>query len=124
MRRFAPQNYTLYILLALMVFFAVSTLQDMDRKDGPTYSQIRTLFLQERVERFTLEDSTLTLTLRDPEAGPSTPPPSPPGGGGGPPPCPPPPAPPPPGPGGAALPPASPTAWPIPPSSTPTCGTW
>ena len=50
MRRFAPQNYTLYILLALMVFFAVSTLQDMDRKDGPTYSQIRTLFLQERVE--------------------------------------------------------------------------
>ena len=72
MRRFAPQNYTLYILLALMVFFAVSTLQDMDRKDGPTYSQIRTLFLQERVERFTLEDSTLTLSLRDPEGGPST----------------------------------------------------
>ena len=33
MRRFAPQNYTLYILLALMVFFAVSTLQDMDRKE-------------------------------------------------------------------------------------------
>ena len=72
MRRFAPQNYTLYILLALMVFFTFSALQDMDRKDGPTYSQIRTLFLQERVEHFTLEDSTLTLTLRDPEGGPSS----------------------------------------------------
>ena len=30
----------------------------------PTYSQIRTYFLQEQVEFFTLEDNTLTLTLR------------------------------------------------------------
>lgn len=64
MRRFGLQNITIYILLALMVFFTFSTLQQMDQKDAPTYSQIRTLFLQEQVEYFTLEDKTLTLTLR------------------------------------------------------------
>ena len=64
MRRFGLQNITIYILLALMIFFTFSTLQQMDKKDAPTYSQIRTLFLQEQVEYFTLEDKTLTLTLR------------------------------------------------------------
>ena len=43
----------------------------MDRQDAPTYSQIRTLFLQEQVEYFTLEDSTLTLTLRGQNGGDS-----------------------------------------------------
>ncbi len=64
MRRFGLQNITIYILLALMIFFTFSTLQQMDQKDAPTYSQIRTLFLQEQVEYFTLEDKTLTLILR------------------------------------------------------------
>lgn len=64
MRRFGPRDVTLYLLLALMIFFAFTTLQQMDRGDAPTYSQIRTLFLQEQVEYFTLEDKTLTLTLR------------------------------------------------------------
>ena len=64
MRRFGPRDITLYLLLGLMIFFAVSTLQQMDRANTPTYSQIRTLFLQEQVEYFTLEDNTLTLTLR------------------------------------------------------------
>ena len=64
MRRFGLRDITIYILLALMIFFTFSTLQQMDRKDAPTYSQIRTLFLQEQVEYFTLEDKTLTLTLR------------------------------------------------------------
>ncbi len=64
MRRFGLQNITIYILLALMIFFTFSALQQMDRRDAPTYSQIRMLFLQEQVEYFTLEDKTLTLTLR------------------------------------------------------------
>ena len=67
MRRFGPRDITLYLLLGLMIFFAVSTLQQMDRANTPTYSQIRTLFLQERVEYFILEDNTLTLTLRSQE---------------------------------------------------------
>ena len=64
MRRFGPRDITLYLLLGLMIFFTFSALRQMERKDAPTYSQIRTLFLQEKVEYFTLEDSTLTLTLR------------------------------------------------------------
>jgi cell division protease FtsH len=54
----------LYLLLGLMILFTFTALQQMDRTDSPTYSQIRTLFLQEQVEYFTLEDNTLTLTLR------------------------------------------------------------
>ena len=64
MRRFGLRDVTLYILLGLLIFFTITSLQQMDRTDSPTYSQIRTLFMQERVEYFTLEDNTLTLTLR------------------------------------------------------------
>ena len=69
MRRFGLRDITLYILLALMIFFTFTSLQQMDRRDAPTYSQIRTLFLQEQVEYFPLEDSTLTLTLRGQNGG-------------------------------------------------------
>ena len=64
MRRFTLRDLTLYLLLALTLLFAFSTLQQMDREDLPTYSEILTCFYQERVEYFTLKDSTLTLTLR------------------------------------------------------------
>ena len=64
MRRFGPRDIMLYLLLGLMILFTFTALQQMDRTDSPTYSQIRTLFLQEQVEYFTLEDNTLTLTLR------------------------------------------------------------
>ena len=64
MRRFTPRDLTLYLLLALMLVFTFSTLQQMDREDSPTYSEILTCFYQERVEYFTLKDNTLTLTLR------------------------------------------------------------
>ena len=68
MRRFGPRDAALYILLALMIFFTFAGFQQMEKADAPTYSQIRALFLQERVEYFTLEDNTLTLLLRG-EAG-------------------------------------------------------
>ena len=64
MRRFGPRDFTLYLMLGLLALFTFTSLQQMDRKDAPTYSQIRTLFLQEQVEYFSLEDNTLTLTLR------------------------------------------------------------
>ena len=65
MRRFSPRDVTLYLMVLLMMFFAISTLQSMDQEDGPDYSQIRTYFTQERVQYFTLKDETLTLTLRE-----------------------------------------------------------
>ena len=64
MRRFTPRDLTLYLLLALMLVFTFSTLQQMDQEDPPTYSEILSYFYQERVEYFTLKDNTLTLTLR------------------------------------------------------------
>ncbi|MCI8304764.1 MAG: ATP-dependent zinc metalloprotease FtsH [Lawsonibacter sp.] len=64
MRRFGPRDITLYLLLALVAAFAFTALRQMEQADAPTYSQIRTYFLQGQVEYFTLEDKTLTLTLR------------------------------------------------------------
>ncbi|MCI9155462.1 MAG: ATP-dependent zinc metalloprotease FtsH [Lawsonibacter sp.] len=71
MRRFGPRDIAMYLLLALLALFAVTALQEMGAsKDHVyTYSEIRTLFLQEQVEYFTLEDNTLTLTLRTQEEG-------------------------------------------------------
>ncbi|MEA4933509.1 MAG: ATP-dependent zinc metalloprotease FtsH [Lawsonibacter sp.] len=65
MRRISPRDLTLYLLVLLMMAFAVTTLQQMNREDSPDYSQIRTYFVQERVKYFTVKDDTLTLTLRD-----------------------------------------------------------
>ena len=69
MRRFGPRDVVLYVLLGLMIFFTFSALQHMERNDALTYSQIRTLFLRERVEYFTLEGKTLTLSLRGQNGG-------------------------------------------------------
>ncbi|MDY3906413.1 MAG: ATP-dependent zinc metalloprotease FtsH [Lawsonibacter sp.] len=65
MRRITPRDLMLYLLVVLMMFFTVSTLQRMDQEDAPDYSQIRIYFSQSRVKYFTLEDNTLTLTLRE-----------------------------------------------------------
>lgn len=65
MRRISPRDLTLYLLVFLMMAFAIATLQQMNREDSPDYSQIRTYFVQERVKYFTVKDDTLTLTLRD-----------------------------------------------------------
>ncbi len=65
MRRISPRDITLYLLVILMMAFAVTTLQQMDRDDSPDYSQIRTYFIQERVKYFSLKDNTLTLTLKE-----------------------------------------------------------
>ncbi len=53
-----------YLLVILVMAAAFGALQRMDRAEGPTYSQIRLLFEQEKVRSFTLSDNTLRLTLR------------------------------------------------------------
>ncbi|OUQ76151.1 ATP-dependent zinc metalloprotease FtsH [Flavonifractor sp. An100] len=72
MRRISPRDVTLYLLVLVMMIFAVTTLQRMDREDAPIYSDIRTLFVQEKVSYFELEDNTLTLTLREEDGSTST----------------------------------------------------
>ncbi len=67
MRRFSPRDLSLYLLVVLLMLFVISNLQQMNRSDGPTYSDIRALFVQEKVSYFQLEDNTLTLTLREGE---------------------------------------------------------
>ena len=64
MRRFSPRDITMYLMLAVLLFFTFSALQQMDRNDAPIYSDIRTLFVQEKVSYFELKDNTLTLVLR------------------------------------------------------------
>lgn len=64
MKRFSPRDATLYVLLAMMLFFTFVALQEMDKGNAPIYSDIRTLFVQEKVSYFELKDNTLTMTLR------------------------------------------------------------
>ena len=71
MRRISPRDMVLYLLVILMMLAAVSTLMQMDQAEAPEYSDIRAYFLQRQVESFTLQDNTLTLTLRG-EEGPGT----------------------------------------------------
>ena len=72
MKRFSPRDLTLYLLVIVLMLFAVTSLQQMNQADGPTYSDIRALFVQEKVSYFELEDNTLTLTLRESDGGTST----------------------------------------------------
>ncbi len=65
MRRFSSRDIVLYAALILTVCMVAVSVQRMDREDGPDYSQIKACFLKEQVEYFSLEDHTLTLTLRD-----------------------------------------------------------
>ena len=64
MKRFSPRDLALYLLLLLLTLFAVNTLQEMNRADDPSYSQIRTLFEQEKVKNFSVKDNVLTMTVR------------------------------------------------------------
>ena len=64
MKRFSPRDLALYLLLLLLTLFAVDTLQQMNRADDPSYSQIRTLFEQEKVKNFSVKDNVLTMTVR------------------------------------------------------------
>ena len=64
MKRFSPRDLALYLLLLLLTIFAVNTLQQMNRADDPSYSQIRTLFEQEKVKNFSVKDNVLTMTVR------------------------------------------------------------
>jgi cell division protease FtsH len=72
MKRISPRDVTLTLMVLVLMLFAASTLQQMDREDGPDYSQIRAYFMREQVEYFTLKDHTLTLTLREGEDKTST----------------------------------------------------
>ncbi len=65
MRRFSSRDLILYAALILTVCMVAASIQRMDQRDGPDYSQIKACFLKEQVEYFSLEDHTLTLTLRD-----------------------------------------------------------
>ena len=64
MKRFSPRDLALYLLLLLLTIFAVNTLQQMNRANDPSYSQIRTLFEQEKVKNFSVKDNVLTMTVR------------------------------------------------------------
>ena len=62
MKRFSSRDVILYLLLMI---FAVNTVQQMNEADDPTYSQVRTLFEQEKVKYFVLNGKDLGLQIRE-----------------------------------------------------------
>ena len=65
MKRFSSRDVILYLMLLLLMTFAVNTVQQMDEADDPTYSQVRTLFEQEKVKYFVLNGNDLGLQIRE-----------------------------------------------------------
>lgn len=55
----------LYLMLLLLMIFAINTVQQMNEADDPTYSQVRTLFEQEKVKYFVLNGNDLGLQIRE-----------------------------------------------------------
>ena len=65
MKRFSSRDVILYLMLLLLMIFAVNTVQQMNEADDPTYSQVRTLFEQEKVKYFVLNGKDLGLQIRE-----------------------------------------------------------
>jgi len=65
LKRFSSRDVILYLMLPLLMIFAVNTVQQMNEADDPTYSQVRTLFEQEKVKYFVLNGKDLGLQIRE-----------------------------------------------------------
>ena len=57
-------SFLFTFLLMIVAMLVVSCLMNSKRGDEITYSEMRTLFLEEKVESFVWEDGELTLTVR------------------------------------------------------------
>ena len=57
-------SFLFTFLLMIVAMLVVSSLMNSKRGDEITYSEMRTLFLEEKVESFVWEDGELTLTVR------------------------------------------------------------
>ena len=65
MKRFSSRDVMLYLMLLPLMIFAINTVQQMNEADDPTYSQVRTLFEQEKVKYFVLNGNDLGLQIRE-----------------------------------------------------------
>ncbi len=66
MKRIGARNVVFYLLIFLVLVVLVAVLQKTDSDaDSSTYADLRTLFEQEKVQYFEVEDDTVTLVLRD-----------------------------------------------------------
>ena len=54
----------MYALVLLAMFFAVNMLQTMDQTDAMEYSELRALFVQEKVQSFEVNNDEITLIVR------------------------------------------------------------
>ena len=57
-------SFLFTFLLMIVAMLVVSSLMNSKRGDEITYSEMRTLFLEEKVESFVWEDGELTLQVR------------------------------------------------------------
>ena len=57
-------SFLFTFLLMIVAMLVVSSLMNSKRDDEITYSEMRTLFLEEKVESFVWEDGELTLQVR------------------------------------------------------------
>ena len=65
LKTFSFKNLIFPVVVVFLLFMSMSALSNSWAEPDPTYAQIRSLFEQEKVSSFRVEDNTLTLTLRD-----------------------------------------------------------
>ena len=65
LKRISAKDIVFYLIVILLLSTTMSALRNLGKEPDPTYAQIRTLFEQEKVSSFVVEENTLTLTLRD-----------------------------------------------------------
>ena len=67
MQKNPNKSFMFYLVVFVLFALVMNSFQSMMAGDGPDDSQIRSYFVSEQVEYFTLKDSTLTLQMKSDE---------------------------------------------------------
>ena len=65
MKKISLRDVVFYVLIFLILVSTIMALQSVEKKDGTTYADLRTLFEQEQVVYFEAEEDEVTLILRE-----------------------------------------------------------
>ena len=65
MKKISLRDIVFYVLIFLILVSTIMALQSVEKKDGTTYADLRTLFEQEQVVYFEAEEDEVTLILRE-----------------------------------------------------------
>ncbi|MBP1736440.1 MAG: ATP-dependent metallopeptidase HflB, partial [Oscillospiraceae bacterium] len=72
MKHFSKRDLVLYALVGILIIFTFITLKNIDSGADLSYASMRTLFVQQQVDSFSIKDNTITLKLKEQVEGSTT----------------------------------------------------